>query len=105
MLFRSLQAHIYQFYKDLMGTEQPKVLGLQHNLWGTDPRVPEEENLALSLSFLPEDLDNVVKDTKTDTALGPNGFPVAFFKAFWPELKTLVLQILNGFALGRVDIT
>ena len=64
----------------------------------------EEENLALSLSFLPEELDAVLKETKTDTAPGPDGFPVAFFKQFWPSLNGLVLQILNGFMLGTVDI-
>ena len=43
--------------------------------------------------------------SKTDTAPGPDGFPVAFFKMFWPVLKDMILQILNGFALGTVDIS
>ena len=84
-----------------MGSEELKVLGLQNNLWSETGRMSEEENLALSLSFLPRELDKVLQDTKTDTAPGPDGLPVAFFKAFWPWIKTLVLRILNGFALGR----
>jgi hypothetical protein len=55
-------------------------------------------------SFLPEELDQVLKETKTDTALGPDGLPVVFFKYFWDTAKPLVLQLLNGFALGLVDV-
>jgi hypothetical protein len=36
---------------------------------------------------------------------GPDGFPVAFFKKNWILLKDLVLQILNGFALGTTDVS
>jgi hypothetical protein len=36
--------------------------------------------------------------------LAPDGLPVMFYKKFWPMLKQAVLQILNGFALGTVDI-
>jgi hypothetical protein len=56
-------------------------------------------------SFTSRELDEVLSETKTDTAPRPDGFPVAFFKKFWPMLKSLVLQILNGFALGTVDIS
>jgi hypothetical protein len=55
-------------------------------------------------SFTPEELDVVLKETKTDTAPGPDGLPVMFYKKFWPMLRRPVLQILNGFALGTVDI-
>jgi hypothetical protein len=47
----------------------------------------------------------VLKNTKTATAPGPDGFPVAFFKKFWPKLKDLILLILNGFSLGTLDIS
>jgi hypothetical protein len=51
-----------------------------------------------------EEIDEVLKETKTDTAPGPDGFPVSFFKRFWPGLRGLVLHIFNGFALGTVDV-
>jgi hypothetical protein len=41
---------------------------------------------------------------KTDTAPGPDGFHVLFFKKFWPQLKLGILHILNDFVLGRIDI-
>jgi hypothetical protein len=51
-----------------------------------------------------EELDAVLKDTKTDTAPGPDGLPVLFYKKFWGLIKKEVLLILNGFALGTVNI-
>ena len=42
---------------------------------------------------------------KVNTAPGPDGFPVAFFKAFWTTVKPYVLAILNGFSRGMVDIS
>ena len=44
-------------------------------------------------------------DMKSDTAPGPDGFPVPFFKKFWPLVKNGVLHILNDFILGRIDIS
>jgi hypothetical protein len=66
--------------------------------------VSDLENEELRRSFTPEELDVVLKETKTDTAPGPNGLPVMFYKKFWPMLRRPVLQILNGFAMGTVDI-
>lgn len=42
---------------------------------------------------------------KTDTAPVPDGLPVAFFKRCWAVLRPLMIDIINGFALGRVDIS
>jgi hypothetical protein len=50
-----------------------------------------------------EELEEVLKNTKTATAPVPDGFSVAFFKKLWPKLKDLILLILNGF--GTLDIS
>jgi hypothetical protein len=67
--------------------------------------VSREDNDALALSFTMEELEEVIKNTKTATAPGLDGLPVAFFKNFWPLLKDLIFCILNGFALGTLDIS
>ena len=43
-----------------MGTEEPYLLRLVHNLWPEWQRVSEAENLALSVSFTPKELDVVI---------------------------------------------
>jgi mannosylglycoprotein endo-beta-mannosidase len=75
-----IQEHIYQFYMGLMGTDEPKFLGLHSNCWVGNVLVSADESDALALSFTREELDEVLKGTKTATAPGPDGFPVAFFK-------------------------
>ena len=101
----AIHEHIYTFYLELFATDSPCLFSLRRDFWTPEHCVSEEENLALSLSFLPRELDEVLKDTKTDTAPRPDGFPVAFYKAFWPLVRGLVLHILNGFALGMLDIS
>jgi hypothetical protein len=95
---------IYSFYINLMGSEEPRVLQLQEGIWVQDQKVSDEENENLLRSFSQEELDEVLKETKMDMAPSPDGFPVMFYKRCWPWIEAQVLQILNGFALGTVDI-
>jgi hypothetical protein len=74
------------------------------DLWPAHQRVSAQENEELMRSFTEAELDFVLQDTKSDTAPGPDGLPVQFYKRFRPLLKSAMLQILNDFALGRVDI-
>jgi hypothetical protein len=97
--------HVYQFYEGLMGAVgEERAFFLAPDLWPEEKRVSDEENLGLELTFTAEDLEEVLLSMKLDSAPGPDGFPVLFFKRFWGVLKGPILQILNDFALGRVDI-
>jgi hypothetical protein len=87
-----------------MGSEEEKLLSLSPDLWVGDSLVSPQENDDLMRSFTAEELGWILKDTKSDTAPGPDGLPVIFFKKFWPLLRNEVLVILNGFTLGTVDI-
>jgi hypothetical protein len=100
----AIQEHVYNFYRELMGTEEPQLLTLVDGLWAENQKVSNAENLELALSFTAQELDEVLALTKTDTAPRPDGFPVIFFKSCWSWLKPLLLNILNEFALGRLDI-
>ncbi len=69
-----------------------------------EEQVSQGENDDLLLTFTLEELDEVLAEMKLDSATGPDGLPVVFFKRFWESLKGPILNILNDFALGRVDI-
>jgi hypothetical protein len=47
--------------------------------WDPASRVSDKENDDLDITFSSEELEEVVKNTKTATAPGANGFPVALF--------------------------
>ena len=67
-------------------------------------RTSEDENSSHMLPFTGEDLDRVLSSMKVDTAPGPDGWPVMFFKRLWVIVKLYILAIQNDFALGRVDV-
>ena len=80
------------------------MLSLAHDAWPADKQISEEENWELERTFTAEELDLVLEGMNPDSAPGPDGFPVLFFRKFWEVLKGPILEILNDFALGRVDI-
>jgi hypothetical protein len=45
-----------------------------------EEQVTDAENEGLALTFTEAELESIVKDMKSDTAPGPDGFPVMFFK-------------------------
>jgi hypothetical protein len=83
---------------------ESRVLYLAQDTWVTDKLILDSENDDLMLSFSGEEIDEVLKSMQVDTAPLPDGFPAIFFKRFWALVKPYILAILNGFALGRVDI-
>ena len=46
--------HIYDSYIQLMGSEEPKLAGLRHDLWDQTQCVSSQENEELPLSFFPK---------------------------------------------------
>lgn len=52
------------------------MLSLREDFWALEERVSQQENEELALSFLPKEIDETLADMKTDTALGPDGWPV-----------------------------
>jgi hypothetical protein len=101
---RLIQQHIYEFYRQLLGAEEARVCGLHPNAWSSEARVSQEENDNLMRTFSEKELEDIVMDMKSDSAPGPNGFPVFFFKKLWGLVKLGILHILNDFILGRIDI-
>ena len=74
---RLIQEHIYDFYRELLGSVAPRRLGLAPQTWTANNCVSAEENLALSLTFSESELEGIVLEMKSNTAPGPDGFPVS----------------------------
>lgn len=41
---------------------------------------------------------------KNDTAPGPDGFSVDFFRSFWQQLRLLIKEMLDDLHSGRLDL-
>jgi mannosylglycoprotein endo-beta-mannosidase len=85
----AIQGIIYAFYRELMGTEEPKRLALDPNFWPSHSRVIDQENVELMRSFTMDELEAVLRETKTNTVPGPDGFPVFSTKDAGPCSNTL----------------
>ena len=70
-----------------MGTSEEQRAGVRADLWDPSQLVTDRENEKLGLAFLPKEIDAALWSIKTDTAPGPDGWPVAMFKHFWPLLQ------------------
>jgi hypothetical protein len=100
-----MMQHVYQFYTGLMGSVGEEwAFSLAPDILGEESRISEDENRALKMTFTCKELDKVLMSMKPDSAPEPDGLPVMFFKKFRGILKGPIFQILNDFALGRVDI-
>ena len=78
----SLKDHITEYYKRLFGSEDVADMHLDRDLWPSYQQIQQEENEFLTRPFSLEELDVVIKEMKNNTALGPDGFSIEFFKAF-----------------------
>ena len=75
---RRIQEHIYDFYRELLGSTTPRHCTLAANIWEGPKSVSDEENETLMRTFTATELDCIVREMKSDTAPGPDGFPVPF---------------------------
>ena len=58
----------------------------------------------LTRPFSLDELDLVIKDMKSNTAPGPNGYSVEFFKAFWPLIREDVKEMLDNLRNGQLEL-
>ena len=67
---------------------------------GNDTKVTMAMNAKLIKCFTAEEVEQALKQMKPMTALGPDGMPPIFYKAYWsivgPDVIDATLSILNS---------
>jgi hypothetical protein len=102
---RELVAHIEDFYKTLFGREERGSLRLGSSTWRDKGRLNSEQKETLVRTFTMEEAERVRKEMRTETTPGPDGFPVIFYKKFWGVIKWLVMQMLEDFYYGKLNLS
>jgi mannosylglycoprotein endo-beta-mannosidase len=77
---RLIQEHVYDFYRELLGSSEPRSCSLAAFAWEESERVSGAENEDLMRTLTEQELEGIVMSMKSDTAPGPDGFPVGFLK-------------------------
>ena len=99
-----LRAHITDFYKKLFGHEETTNIHIRDELWSEQEKVNAAENDRLTRPFTLEEVDAALKEIKNGTAPGPDGLSIEFFKQFWPQLRHIVLEMLNDLHNDTLDL-
>lgn len=99
-----LKAHIYEYYRKLFGAELPPKFCLSQNMWERRGRFSHEDNEELVQPFTLEEIEKALKEMKTNTAPGPDGFPVCFYKEFWPQLKGQIKEMMDLLFEGKLEM-
>jgi hypothetical protein len=63
----------------------------------------QKENLIRP--FTMEEVERALKEMRTETTPGPDGFPIVFYKKFWRVIKWWVIQMLEDFYYGKLNLS
>lgn len=99
-----LKQHIYQYYKNLFGAEVPPKNFLSNDMWTNEGRLTKEESEHITRPFTMVEIEQALKEMKTNTAPGPDGLPVSFYKEFWPQLKNQLKEMTDLLFEGKLDL-
>jgi hypothetical protein len=81
-----IQEIIYIYYKKLFGKSQAKKVRLSQDTWSTDRNLSPADNVELTKPFS-EEVRKSVFEIYENTAFGPDGFGVTFYKHCWDIIK------------------
>ncbi|WVZ92388.1 hypothetical protein U9M48_038459 [Paspalum notatum var. saurae] len=89
------------YYKTLMGSPgSPEWQFSLDNLYPNQQQAPA----SLDQPFTEQEAWAAVRGMKHDSAPGPDGFGPAFYKASWQEVKPDIMQMLNAFHEGSIEL-
>lgn len=99
-----LKEHVTEFYKKLFGEAQTADIHLEDTMWTSEQQISQEENDWLTRPFTLEELDTAIKEMKNNTAPGPDGFSIEFFKCFWSLIRDDIKEMLDYLHEDKLDL-
>lgn len=100
---RQITLHIVEYYKKRFGSSEECFMHLGGDFWPKSSKVTNDEQVELIKPF-EEEIQNIIKDLKENSALGPNGFGPSFFKKCWEMCQLVLLNMFQDFHKGVRDI-
>jgi len=100
---KEIQVAIYIYYKKLFRIQPKSNVTIGEEAWNGYGRLDPEDNETLLQPILEDELKATIFGMKEDTAC-PDGFTVTFYKTFWHTIKGELLEMMNDFSLGQLDI-
>ena len=77
---------------------------LKEETWAAGGRISEEEKAELAKPFTMQEIESSLAEMRKNTAPGPDGFSVQFYKEFWPKVKGLVKEMLDDLHADKLNL-
>jgi hypothetical protein len=100
----TIRLHADNFYKNLFGAEEEGEVTLGDNFWSDEGRLTDEEALELIKPFTLKEIEDALTNMGASSTPGPEGLPVGFYRAFWPELKNIFLEMFQALHRGELNL-
>jgi hypothetical protein len=101
---KEIMDHVTTFYKALFGSQPQCGLTIDNNFWSGRYQLSAEEKEKLIKPFLESEVKEALLGMRADSAPGPDGFGVHFFKNFWPLIKGDYMAMMLDFHKDDLDI-
>jgi hypothetical protein len=95
---------VTEYYKKLFGSVPAPDIHLSEDVWPEGRKISSAENEALTADFSDEEIEETIKELKNNTAPGPDGMPVAFYKEFLDRVKPHIKEMLMDLKNGKLDL-
>jgi hypothetical protein len=77
---------------------------LAEGAWSQHYRLSPEDNVGLIKPFTPTEVKETAFEMREDSAPGPDGFGVSFYKKHWGVIQRELMAMVNDFYLDKLDI-
>lgn len=98
----------FHFYKSLYSKEQVNKKNIQSYLKETDnlKTLNKNDQKCLEGKLTIEECEEALKNMKNNKSPGSDGLPVEFYKTFWNDIKSILIESLNyAYEVGELSPT
>jgi hypothetical protein len=92
--------HIEEYYKRLSGSEERGEMRLHEDMWRDFGSLSTEEAEALVKPFSEKEIKEALEEMNPNSAPGPDGLNVTFYKTFWESVKGPMMEMFGDFFKG-----
>lgn len=89
-----IKAHVFQYYKDILGTPGIKYASLDPQFWDEQDKLTPHETTQLEIPFTLDEIHQALFACEPTGAPGPDGFSFKFYQHFWDLVKDDLYSVL-----------
>ena len=98
----AISTEVRTFFEHLYNDEEPVSQCLMEEMVSDIlGLIIPEEKLRLESPILEEEVKKSIWSLHPDKALGPDGFPICFYRTFWSLIKRDMMRLISWMAKGK----